>query len=301
MQTIIAIATSVGLYLAGLFSFVYPLVWLQKRRKKGEKSPLTGQLLRSPGASLQNRVDDLGVEIMAYVAAVPAFPLLIHSLYLSLLHAQKNTPINVSVLIVALTGLLLWIGFKLNQLMTERNNCRLGIDAKASVGQELNQLMFNQFRVYHDVPAEHFNIDHVAVGPTGVYAVETRGRSRAIRKKGKVDATVAYDGQKLEFPGWYETEPLLQAQLQADWLSEWLTSTVGAPVSAQAVLALPGWYVVRKANQPIRVISGKEAYALAKPNGITLDDEMIQRIAHQLEERCREVEPAAYRQQNAGL
>lgn len=300
MQTIIVIATPVGLYLAGLFSFVFPLVWLQKRRQKVKKFHLTGQLLRSAGASLQNRVDDLGVEIMAYVAAVPAFPLLIYSLYLSLLHAQKNTPINVSVLIVALIGLLLLIGFKLYHLMTERNNCRLGFDAETSVGQELNQLMFNQFRVYHDVPAEHFNIDHVAVGPTGVYAVETRGRSRAIRKKGKVDATVAYDGQKLEFPGWYETEPLLQAQLQADWLREWLTDAVGSPVSVQAVLVLPGWYVVRKADQPIRVISGKEAYALAKPNGITLDDEMIQRIAHQLEERCWDVEPAVYRQHTVG-
>ena len=292
MQTIMLMATPAGLYLVGLFSFVYPLVWLQKRRQKGKGSPLSGRLLRSPGASLQNRIDDLSVEIMAYVAAVPAFPLLIYSLYLPLLHAQKLTPFNVSLLMVTLAGVLSLIGLKLYHLMKERNLCRLGLNAEMSVGQELNQLMCKRFRVYHDVPAENFNIDHVAVGPNGVYAVETKGRSKALRKKGKMDVTVAYDGQKLEFPGWYETEPLLQAQRQADWLREWLTSAVGSPVSVQAVLALPGWYVVRKADQPIRVISGKEAYTLAKPNGITLDDEMIQRIAHQLEERCREVEPA---------
>jgi hypothetical protein len=157
--------------------------------------------------------------------------------------------------------------------------------------------MFNGFRVFHDFPAEQFNIDHVVVGSTGVYAVETKGRTKALRKKNKVDATVAYDGKALKFPSWYETEPLLQAQRQAEWLGKWLTGAVGASVYAQAVLALPGWYVVRNVDRPIKVISGKEAYSLAKPSGIELSAEMIQRIAHQVEQRCRDVEPVAYRQE----
>ena len=296
MQTIISIVTPVALSLVGLFAFVYPLIWLQKRKQQGKKSPITGRLLRSPGASLQNRIDELSLDISAYIAALPVMPLLLYSFYLPLKHTQQTTPIGVAILVAFVIVVLLWIGFKLYQLMTERNHCRLGFEAEMAVGQELNQLMFNQFRVYHDVPAEDFNIDHVAVGSTGVYAIETKGRTKALTKKGKVDATVAYDGQKLEFPSWYETAPLLQAQRQADWLGKWLTSAVGAPVHAQAVLALPGWYVVRKADRPIRVISGKEAYALAKPNGIDLSTEMIQRIAHQLEQRCRDVEPVAYHQ-----
>ncbi|MFK5926733.1 MAG: nuclease-related domain-containing protein, partial [Desulfuromusa sp.] len=208
-----------------------------------------------------------------------------------------TTTFSVLFIVGIVIGVLLWIASKVYRLMTERNNCRLGLDAEIAVGQELNQLMFNGFRVYHDFPAENFNIDHIVVGSTGVYAVETKGRTKTVRKTGKVDATVVYDGKSLQFPSWYETEPLLQAQRQADWLRKWLTSAVGAPVYVQAVLALPGWYVVRKVDRPIKLISGKEAYSLAKPSGINLSPDMIQRIAHQVEQRCRDVEPVAYRKE----
>jgi hypothetical protein len=253
--------------------------------------------MRSPGTSLQSRIDELSVEITAYIAVLPALPLLIYSLYLPLAQAQRITTSSVLILIGTVIGVMSWIAFKLYRLMTAKRNCRLGLDAEMSVGQELNQLMFDGFRVFHDFPAENFNIDHVAVGPTGVYAVETKGRTKALRKKGKVEATVVYDGKTLKFPSWYEIEPLLQTQRQADWLGKWLTSAVGDPVNVQAVLALPGWYVVRKADRPIKLISGKEAYSLAKPNGNNLSAAMIQRIAHQLEHRCRDVEPVAYHQE----
>ncbi|WP_321391365.1 nuclease-related domain-containing protein [uncultured Desulfuromusa sp.] len=300
MQIIISVANPLVFYLAGFCSVVYPLVWLQKHKQKVEKSPITGHLLRSPGASLQSRIDDLSVDITAYIAVVSAFPLLTYSLYLPLNHVQKTTTTSVVILVGCVIVMLSWIGFKVYRLMTERNNCRLGLDAEMAVGQELNQLMVEGCRVYHDFPAENFNIDHIVVGPMGVFAVETKGRTKALKRKGKVDATVTYDGKLLQFPNSYETEPLLQAQRQADWLRVWLTSAVGDSVYTQPVLVLPGWYVVRKADRPIKVISGKEAYSLAKPSGINLSAEMIQRIAHQVEQRCRDVEPIAYRQEKKG-
>jgi len=283
------------LYLLGIFCFTFPLVWLQKRKQNGKKSPLSGHLLRSPGTSLQSRIEDLNLNIMAYTAVFPTLPLLGYSLYLPLNDAQKDTTLTVSFIIFFILVVLLWFGFKIYQLMTERYTCRLELDAEKGVGQELNQLMADGCRVYHDFPADDFNIDHIVVGPTGVFTVETKGRVRAEKRNGKIDATVSYDGNSLEFPGWYETEPLLQAQKQADWLNTWLTSAVGEAAYVQPVLALPGWYVVRKADRPIKVVSGKEAYSLANPSGINLSDEMIQRISQQVEQRCRDVGPIAYR------
>ncbi|MEE4254583.1 MAG: nuclease-related domain-containing protein [Desulfuromusa sp.] len=291
MQIIASIAIPAALYLLGVFSFTFPLVWLQKRKQNGKKSPLNGHLLRSPGTSLQRRIEDLNLDIMAYTAIFPTLPLLGYSLYLPLKHAQKDTTLNVSLIIIVIFAVLLWFSFKVFRLVTERNTCRLELDAEKAVGQELNQLMADGCRVYHDFPAEDFNIDHIVVGPTGVFTVETKGRIRAEKRNGKIDATVNYDGNSLQFPGWYETEPLLQAQSQADWLNTWLTSAVGEAVYVQPVLALPGWYVVRKADRPIKLISGKEAYSLAKPSGVNLSAEMIERIAQQVEQRCREVEP----------
>ena len=65
-----------------------------------------------------------------------------------------------------------------------------------AAGQEPNSLTEAGYRVYHDLPAEGFNIDHVAVGRNGVFAMETKGRS----KPAKGNVTVVYDGRTLRFP-----------------------------------------------------------------------------------------------------
>jgi len=46
--------------------------------------------------------------------------------------------------------------------------------------------MLDGYHVYHDFPAERFNIDHVVVGPAGAFAIETKAvqslpRGREIR------------------------------------------------------------------------------------------------------------------------
>jgi len=61
-------------------------------------------------------------------------------------------------------------------------------------------------------------------------------------------------------------------------------------------LALPGWFVERTKAGDVMVINGKSPHVLAKPgNNGKLSDEPIQRVSHQLEQRCRDVEPVAYR------
>ena len=52
----------------------------------------------------------------------------------------------------------------------------------------------------HDFPANQFNVDHVVIGPTGVFAVETKARSKPVNGGGKQDATVVCHGDHLAFP-----------------------------------------------------------------------------------------------------
>lgn len=299
MQTITYMLLPSVIYLVGIFSFIYPLVWLQKRRQKGRKSPISGQLLRSPGTSLQQQIDDMSLDIMSYIAIFPTLPLLLYAILLPSIQVQLISVSVVAILIALVIGVLLWIGIRVHRLMTKRNQYRLGLDAELAVGQELNQLMLDGCRVFHDFPAENFNIDHVVISPSGVYAVETKGRAKPDKGRGKIDANVIFDGEKLQFPDWFETKPLDQARRQADWLSKWLTSAVGSPVKAQGVLVFPGWYVERKGAGQVIVISGKEAYHLKKSSSNNYVPEMIQRIAHQVEQRCRDVEPVAYRKEKS--
>ena len=49
--------------------------------------------------------------------------------------------------------------------------------------------------------ADKFNIDHVIIGPAGVYAVETKARRKPETGKGRSDARVVYDGTKTSISG----------------------------------------------------------------------------------------------------
>jgi hypothetical protein len=181
---------------------------------------------------------------------------------------------------------------KLLKAGTRLDHLKAGYDAEVAVGQELDQLMRQGAATFHDLPAEQFNIDHVVVAAKGVFAIETKGFTKPNQGRGKADATVAYDGELLRFPHWTTEEPLDQAERQAAWLAKWLSSAVGSPVLVLPVVALPGWFVERTGRGRVRVFSGKELAGLLKSRGAqALTAQDLQRIAHQVEQRCRTVTP----------
>lgn len=277
---------------------VYAVSFVVRLRRRGQRSPLSNELLRGPGESLRKRLEDVNQEIMYWLGALMLLPTFIYGGHISqsyfLGFPESLVRTLASLLVgVVFSGFALW---KLKRFLTERNTLRAGLDGEMAVGEELNQLMLKGYRVFHDFPAQKFNIDHVVAGPAGVFAVETKGRGKPDRGEGKHDATVIFDGKKLLFPNWHEQKPIEQAVRQAKSLAKWLTSAIGEKVAVDPVLVLPGWYVERRSSGPPRVLSGKECYTLAElGKERILSDSKIQRIAHQLEQRCRDVAPAAYR------
>ncbi len=281
-----------------------PCAWLAtylyQRGKKDRRSPLSGKLLRSPGQSLIPQIEDITDDINGDLFFLFMVPLTFFSIFMVQLYLGKltlTTSIICLYVFLALT-IMLFIAKKLNRRLQRRNALRLGLDAEMAVGQELNHLMLHGCRVYHDFPAEEFNIDHVVVGPGGVYAVETKGRAKPDKGRGSQDARVVYDGESLRFPDWQETKPLEQAKRQAVWLSKWLSSAIGAPVTAKAVLVLPGWFVERPKPGPVIVFNGKNPHFLTKlTRDERLSEDIIRQISHQLAQRCRDVEPSGYRKE----
>lgn len=267
------------------------------KRKKTRRNPLTTNLLRGPGETIRKELECISEKIDDFFLLI--FGLAITSPFILLFVLQSGDSSSngwqFGVVIVCygliITGLTWW----LYRTLRHRQDLYLGLDAELAVGQELNALMFSGFRVFHDFPAENFNIDHVVVGPSGVFAVETKGRPKPIKGRGKVDSKVFSDGEVLKFPDWNETEPLEQARWQAKWLSKWLSSAVGQPVSAKPVLALPGWFVEMTKRSDVIVYSGKSPQFFSKlQTGEPLSESQILSIAHQLEQRCRDVAPSAY-------
>jgi hypothetical protein len=166
-----------------------------------------------------------------------------------------------------------------------------------SVGQELDQLMKSGYSVFHDLPGDKpFNIDHVVVGPNGVFAVETKGRAKPVNRAARDGHKVQYRDEKLYFPGWMEDRPIEQAKMNAKWLSRWLSSAVGVHIDVTPIVVLPGWYVETQYRPLVLVLSGNQCQSfIPKIPGGPVSDQQLRQISHQLDSRCRDIEPHSHK------
>src|SRR5690606_4100356 len=97
-----------------------------------------------------------------------------------------------------------------------------GLKAELYTAQELNRLVGDGCVVLHDVPGDGFNLDHVVIGPSTVYVVETKS-VRKPRDTGTDDHyKVRQDGDFLRFPHATTSSPVLQARHYAQWLARYL-------------------------------------------------------------------------------
>ncbi len=154
--------------------------------------------------------------------------------------------------------------------------------------------MLDGIHVFHDIPAEKFNVDHLVVGPGGVIAVETKGRSKMRGTAGpdKAEYNVVYENGVLKFPGWQETAPIEQAKRNAKWVSQWLSGAAGFDVTAKGMVVLPGWYINDKPGQAIPVLAvGAVLKVLRKYTVQKLTEQQITQIVYQVEQKTRDLKP----------
>lgn len=73
---------------------------------------------------------------------------------------------------------------------------------------------FFRYQVFHDIPGSgKWNIDHVAVGPAGVFAIETKYRTKKPGRNGARDHEATFDGNRIEFAsGDYDARAAGQAR-----------------------------------------------------------------------------------------
>lgn len=278
-------------------------LFLRKGRARAlRRSPIGVELLRAPGHSLRAQIDDATFNVLADVFMLAVLPLMFLAMFLmtSLLRGLPATMGTALFYVAFAVGLVIWGVVKLWKAGAMLDHLKAGYDAELAVGQELDLLMRQGAHVFHDFPAGNFNIDHVVIARQGVFAVETKGFTKPKRGQGRADATVNFDGQVLKFPTWTGREPIEQASRQARWLSKWLEAAIGSPVHVQPILALPGWFVERGARSDVGIYSGKELPQLLRFRGAQpLSEQDVQRVAHQVDQKCRTVVPQYSREKKA--
>ena len=294
--TLMMLLVVVGLSLMASVIFL----WLHFGDGRRKRHPLGRKLLRSPGESIRSRLDELRWDLSAFLA-IGMLPLpLGMGLYFALwLHnGSVPGPVATACLVLMALGAQGWLAWRLWAALTQHRRLKLAYEAELAVGQELGELGRLGYRIFHDFPVEElrFNIDHIVVGSGGVFAVETKGRSKPASTSSYRSWEVESDGRVLKFPQWTDTETPRQAQAAADWLRSWLTSAVGEKVRVEPLVVVPGWYIRRTAQTGVPVIALKEiGRRIANSrSGPVLSEKLIRQIAHQLTERCRDVTPRAY-------
>ncbi len=267
-----------------------PVWWLPFQKPEVKKSPIKDCLLNYPGKSLTDKVQDEIWDTFMYsmfLVFVPVISLVIFGAFVRYLDPSVASPVFIVVALL-ITGVLCW---RLRRRFQQIRFDRMGLDGERATGEELNQLMKHGYRIYHDMPGDKFNIDHIVIGPAGVFAVETKYRQK-VTGNGKEGAVVRRENGALRFPTHVDTASISQARAQAQWLEEVLTKSVGRHVPVQPVVALPGWFIENGPHDgTVLVINPKnpERFFLRRPN--LIHDQLIQQVSYQVEQRCRTIKP----------
>lgn len=272
------------------------MLTLAKKRDQKRVNPLTKSLRRPPGGHLSRQLFGLNFDLAAtltFISLSFLLPVSIH-LFQSLVFQRPESPLRFVILGLMVISILAYALRKLAKLREEIRDKRLGYECELAVGQELDQLMRSGFHVFHDIPGGDFNIDHVVVGSKGVFAVETKGRSKRLgtAPDNKADYNVEYVDGILKFPGWQESEPIDQARRNAQWVSDWLSGATGFNVRAQGIVVLPGWYIHSTPNYsiPVLAVGGIPKY-LGKFEVQKLSEQQVQQIVYQAEQKTRDIAP----------
>ena len=201
------------------------------------KSPLQSNPLRLPGQSLDDRIREV---IERQINDRIMFAGIIGMLTI-FEWARWAFEIKVNPLVSTTAFIIISVAIVPGIVRTRKQvrAMRLGRDGERAVGQTLEQLRRHGYRVFHDILGPSWNIDHVVVGPGGVFTVETKTLSKPFTGR----AVIRYGKQTLKKGPFDLSNCLGQARAQAAYVEGWLKDATGQHYAVQPTLVFPGWYV----------------------------------------------------------
>jgi hypothetical protein len=210
---------------------------------KTGRTPLKQPPLRNPGESLMKHRDAIiDDKLMPVVAIATTF--LVISAYLWLDHFGI-LPFSLPVFTVIALGMGAYTAWKFRQSLTQIRLLNRGIEAEKAMGQFLEQFRAKEYAIFHDIPVESggkkFNIDHVLVGPKGIFTIETKSRTKPLKGHCKI----AYDGETVSINGHApDPAPIIQAKGEASWIRDYIAScTALKSIPVTPIVVFPGWYI----------------------------------------------------------
>lgn len=160
-----------------------------------KRSPIKAEPLRNPGQSVERERDELIYEkfVFPFIVGVVVIGFTVLEWW-RYYYPQPPSPKFATALAIPLLG---WVAFQFVRAWPRLQSLNLALKGEKAVGQYLERLREQGFQVFHDVIGSSFNVDHVIIGPAGIFTIETKTFS----KRPGPDAKVVFDGERLLVDG----------------------------------------------------------------------------------------------------
>lgn len=253
------------------------------KTQPSKKSPLKQTPLRQPGQALDEKIRDIPNE-----SAIPWLMLAIFAaLYAFYEWIFYFIPIGRQPIIATLAAIAVaavaWR--RINATRRQLTTYKLGRDGERVTAELLDELRATGHKIYHDIQTGQGNIDHVIVGPKGIFTVETKTRSKS------PNDTITYDGERITIDGYSPTpDPLNQAKAQAKWLHERIKTQTGRQLPITPTIVYPAWYIHYLTNPTtaqVKVYNPNALITFINRQPDTLNPQDIQLFTHIIAQQQR--------------
>lgn len=244
-----------------------------------KKNPINyDNLLRSPGQSIDEKLDEIRESILGKMLVGMGFAFVVLILILVF-----NLPLYIELLTIL--SFFTYILIVLSKQVDTLRNYKLGRDGEKSVAQYLSivarQLSKEDanMHIYHDLvdDVKEFNIDHVVVSKKGIFIFETK----TYRKDEGITNTITSNGKELFKNGQQMTNNIpLQVKGQVQWLQSELLQKTGKKYSIIPSIVFVGWYVDSPKIDDIHITTAKTLKHIIENQyrDVLYDDEELKRI-----------------------
>lgn len=253
------------------------------KKETGKRSPLKAPPLHNAGQSLDEEIHKIISEDVGTYAAIVALSIMLTFCeWWKWWWDKPPQPVIITLVSLAFSGYALIKIFSLKKKVRQLRQAR---DGEKAVGQYLETLRERGYRVFHDVVGEKFNLDHVLVGPAGVFTIETK----TISKPKRGNSEIAYDGETITVDGFRpDRDPVTQAKAQAKWLQQLINETAGKRLKVRPVVLYAGWFVAKQPKgAEVWVLNPKNLPGFLEHEDATLKNEEVHLVAYHLSRYAR--------------
>jgi len=253
-----------------------------RSKKRKYRPPVEGSLRRLAGQSVRDERDKLLNDTLAdYLLLIMIFWLLAGWEWF---HRWKPLPAGAEILTGAALLVTAYCVVRIFRMRKEIGNLNQAEKGERRVSELLTQLRRKRYVAFDDLLVDQSNIDHVLVGPGGIFAIETKAYS--IFGNGCVGVDESGVLRLSNKPAL--KNPLRQSAASAADIAKILKDRMRRDFDVIPVLIFPGWTLKgAKAETGVIVLNDGMISEFFESRPTVLSDDQITNICSHLDQTAR--------------